>query len=158
MLRTQDGSPDGVRVLSYVKGLEYPAAGFPLSVDLRDVFLREGWAEEAGSPSPTTTSAQEPAASVSDPAKRIIVPPPPPDAPVRCCPEMTTAVPDDSRAAGITYCPKHGRHPNPAAFQPEPCAAVSPIGEPCIATGEHTEHEWVPLPPPKRRGRRTGGV
>ena len=64
MLRTQDGSPDGVRVLSYVKGLEYPAAGFPLSGSLRAVFLREGWAEECGSPDPDITSAQKPAASV----------------------------------------------------------------------------------------------
>ena len=117
MLRTQDGSPDGVRVLSYVKGQEYPAAGFPLSVDLRDVFLREGWAEEAGSPGPIVTSAQEP-------AERMIAHPP------------AAVVPPDA----------------------SPCAITSPIGEACSVRGGHTEHEWIPLPPPKRRGRRTGGV
>lgn len=83
MLRTMDGSPDGRAVHSYAKGREYPAAGFPLSDDLRGVFLREGWAEEIDPADPVVTSAQEPAASADREvkpshtvggAKRIISP------------------------------------------------------------------------------------
>ena len=132
MLRTQDGSPDGLTVLSYVKGQEYPAKGFPLSEFLRDVFLREGWAEEAGSPDPSTANV-EPAASGHHPDVQAIL--------ERDAERMIA-------------------HPPAAVVPPDasPCAVTSPIGEACSVKGGHTEHEWIPLPPPKRRGRRTGGV
>ncbi|OFX13608.1 MAG: hypothetical protein A2V59_06830 [Armatimonadetes bacterium RBG_19FT_COMBO_69_19] len=41
MLKTMDGSPDGMRVNTYQAGQVYT-----LPDDLGGVFLREGWAEE----------------------------------------------------------------------------------------------------------------
>lgn len=38
----------------------------------------------------------------------------------RCCDRETVDVPDDSREAKISYCPKHGRHHRPEVFVPMP--------------------------------------
>ena len=139
MLRTQDGSPNGVLVLSYVKGQEYPAAGFPLSADLRDVFLREGWAEEAGPTGPVDTSAQGPAAAV------IVTP--------------LTESDSESDSDAIA---RLSRGPEAAAavVHPDasPCLATSPIGEACSLLGGHTSHEWVPLTIARKRRWRRGGA
>lgn len=35
---------------------------------------------------------------------------------LQCCSQMTIAVPSDSVAAGIPYCPIHGRHRQPNVF------------------------------------------
>lgn len=53
---------------------------------------------------------------------------------MRCCKKMTTAVPEDSRRAKVTYCPTHGRIYNPEAFEDEEAQQVEVV--PGIAVNE----------------------
>lgn len=136
MLRTQDGSPDGLTVLVYVQGQEYPAAGCPLSAFLRDVFLREGWAEECAPADPALTSSQEPAASA------IVQPTPEPP---RTAPggvkRLTDHVPRESAPSGNS----------------RQCPTVSPVGEECgLLDGHAPDHEWKPKPTARTKRSRRG--
>jgi hypothetical protein len=85
MLRTQDGSPDGLRVLTYQEGQVYPAPGFPLSDFLRVVFVREGWAEEVPTDPPRADTVTEPApAAESSTPPMVTRPDPKPEADEPC--------------------------------------------------------------------------
>lgn len=44
MLLDRHGSPDGITTYLYRSGEEYPAEGFPMSMDLATVFLENEWA------------------------------------------------------------------------------------------------------------------
>ena len=55
MLQRVHGSPDGIHDYWYMQGREYPTADVPLSEELRETMLREGWAvdaDEFGGPMP----------------------------------------------------------------------------------------------------------
>ena len=59
MLVTMDGSEDGARLKSYTAGLEYAFGPASRSLELAEVFLREGWAEDADVPSTPNVPAPE---------------------------------------------------------------------------------------------------